>query len=89
MARVVKLENGQTLKKGYITLVGSTGKRYCNLALEIPGYGMVPCSKRLSKDFTNQSDDLLLVISEFDDVAAPVTSKIWVTRRSWEVLGTL
>ena len=89
MARIVELENGQTFRKGYITLIGSTGKRYSNLALNIPGYGMVPCSRKLSNDFTNQSDDLLLVISERDDVVAPVTSNIWVTRRSYNVLCTI
>ena len=86
MARIVELGNGKTFKKGYITLYGSTGKSYTNLALDIPGYGMVPCSMKLSRDFTNVSDNLMLVISERDDRHAPVTSDIWVTRRNYEVV---
>lgn len=89
MARIVELGNGKTFKRGYITLYGSTGKSYTNLALDIPGYGMVPCSMKLSRNFTNQSDDLMLVISERDDSNAPVTSDIWVTRRNFEVVRVL
>jgi hypothetical protein len=89
MARIVELGNGKTFNKGYITLYGSTGKSYTNLALEIPGYGMVPCSMKLKQDFTNLSDNLMLVISEIDDKNAPVTSSIWVTKRNYEVVGIL
>lgn len=89
MARIVELGNGKTFNKGYITLYGSTGKSYTNLALEIPGYGMVPCSMKLKQDFTNLSDNLMLVISEIDDKNAPVTSSIWVTKRNYEVVRIL
>ena len=84
MARIVELGNGKIFKKGYITLYGRTGISYRSLALEIPGYGMVPCSKKLNREFTNQSDKLLLVISERNEPGAPITSDIWVTRRSYE-----
>ena len=89
MARIVELGNGKTFNKGYITRYGSTGKSYTNLALEIPGYGMVPCSMKLKQDFTNLSDNLMLVISEIDDKNAPVTSSIWVTKRNYEVVRIL
>lgn len=86
MARIVELENGKIFKKGYITLYGRTGISYRSLALEIPGYGMVPCSKKLNREFTRLSDNLMLVISESDDKYSPVTSDIWVTRRNYETL---
>lgn len=89
MARIVELGNGKTFKKGYITLYSSTGKSYTNLALDIPGYGMVPCSMKLSRNFTNLSDNLMLVISEREDQYAPVTSAIWVTRRNYEIVDIL
>lgn len=84
MARIIELKKGITFNRGYINLYGSTGLCYRTLSLDIPGYGMVPCSRKLSIDFSSLSDDLMLVISERDDVNAPITSKIWVTRRNYE-----
>ena len=76
----VTLEKGSKLKSGYIDLYGRTGIRYRNLALDVPGYGMVPCSRALSANFTNLSEKLMLVISDDDDEYKPVTSDIWITR---------
>ena len=53
---------------------------YNNRALNIPGYGWVPCSRKLQMNFTTSPDELMLVISEPDDEYIPVTSEIWVTR---------
>ena len=39
---VIKISQEDKLKRGYITLVGTTG--YQNIALYIPSYGWVPCS---------------------------------------------
>lgn len=69
----------QPLKKGFIDLFGATGKRYRSLALEVPGYGMVPCSKKLRDNFSTSPEDLMLVISDNNDEDKPVTSDIWVT----------
>ncbi len=68
------------IKTGYVTLYGKTGISYHNKALLIPGYGWVPCSKKLQDDFTTNPDSLMLVISDADDDYRPVTSDIWVTR---------
>ena len=89
MAKVVALEKGMNLKKGYINLYGSTGKCYRSLALEVPGYGMVPCSRKLCNNFTNDSAKLLIVISEIDDENPPVTSSIWITLSEWETVRVL
>ena len=77
---VATLTNTVSLKKGNITLYGSTGIEYPSDALFIPSYGWVPCSMKLLKHFSNSPKDLKLVISEKDDKYIPVTSKVWVTR---------
>lgn len=70
----------EKIKYGYITLIGEYGRQYRNPALHIPGYGWVPCSRKLQNNFTTNPSDLMLVISDDDDVYRPVTSDIWVTR---------
>lgn len=76
MSHAVRLTPGQVLKEGFVTLIGSTGKAYRNRALEIPGFGMVPCSKRLKDNFTNDSTKLIVMIDDEDQF---VTSSTWVT----------
>lgn len=68
------------LKEGTITLYGSTGLEYSNKALNVPGYGWVPCSKKLQSNFSTNPSCLMLVITEPQDTYRPVTSDIWVTR---------
>ncbi|MDE6009093.1 MAG: hypothetical protein K2G90_07790 [Muribaculaceae bacterium] len=77
---VLNLTNAPTLKKGNITLYGSTGIGYYSDALFIPSYGWVPCSIKLKKNFSTAPKDLKLIISEKDDEYIPVTSSVWVTR---------
>lgn len=76
MSHAIKLTPGQNLKEGFVTLIGSTGKSYRNRALEIPGMGMVPCSRRLKDNFTNDSTKLIVMIDDEDQF---VTSSTWVT----------
>lgn len=76
MSRAIRLTPGETLKEGFVTLIGSTGKAYRNRALEIPGYGMVPCSRRLNDNFTNDSSKLIVMVDDDDKY---VTSSVWVT----------
>lgn len=73
-------ENSSTLKAGYMNLYGSTGIRYRNRAIHVPGYGWVPCSRKLQSNFTTDPSDLMLVISDSTDSDRPVTSDIWITR---------
>lgn len=77
---VHSLSQEDNLKRGYVTLVGSTGIHYNNLALYIPEYGCVPCSRKLQNNFSAAPEDLTLVISDNEDDYIPVTSSIWVTR---------
>ena len=74
------LENSSALKAGYMNLYGSTGIRYRNRAIQVPGYGWVPCSRKLQNNFSTDPSELMLVISESDDPNRPVTSDIWITR---------
>ena len=74
------LKLSEVLETGTTTLVGSTGIKYVNKALFVPGYGWVPCSKDLCMHFTNDPKHLVLVISEEDDINKPITSDIWVAR---------
>lgn len=75
-----ELKLTQPLESGSIDLYGSTGKRYVNKALYVPGYGMVPCSRKLQDNFSNKPEDLMLVIADEQDTYVPVTSDIWITR---------
>ena len=75
------------LRHGTITLIGSTGIHYSNQALQVPGYGWVPCSQKLQRDFTTKPQQLMLVITESGDSYRPVTSDIWVTRSN--IVATL
>ena len=70
----------QPLEEGSVILTGSTGINYRNKALRVPGYGWVPCSQKLSRDFSNMPVDLMLVIEECGDVIQCVTSSIWITK---------
>lgn len=74
------LESSSALKAGYMNLYGSTGIRYRNRAIEVPGYGWVPCSRKLQSNFSTNPSELMLVISEPTDNERPVTSDIWITR---------
>lgn len=67
------------LKKGSVKLYGNNRKEYVNEALYVPGYGWVPCSRKLLDNFTTDSKDLMLVISDAEDSDRPVTSDIWIT----------
>lgn len=77
---VKHITNESTVKVGYITLTGEYGRKYRNQALCIPGYGWVPCSRKLQSNLSTSPDDLMLVITEPNDDYKPVTSDVWVTR---------
>lgn len=81
--------SSNNLKSGYMTLIGSTGKRYRNLAIHVPGYGWVPCSMALQRNFTLDPKNLVLVVSDVNDLSAPWTSDIWITRTSFEEIRVI
>ena len=87
MARIISFDKKENFKKGYVTLIGRTGKHYRNLALEVPGYGMVPCSVNLQNNFTTNSENLLLIVSESTDEYIPYTSDKWITLDTREIIA--
>ncbi len=82
-----QMKSRNKIRRGHVTLIGSTGIHYQNAALNIPGYGWVPCSKRLQSNMTTIPDELMLVISDKDDSYKPVTSEIWVTRCNFQAVA--
>lgn len=74
------LNGVSSIESRYMNLYGRTGIRYRNRALNIPGYGWVPCSRKLQGNFTTDPAKLMVVISEPSDDDHCVTSDIWVTR---------
>lgn len=89
MAHLVEFKKEEIFKSGYITLIGSSGLKYIHPALLVPGYGWIPCSQRLQKDYTRKSTDLLLVINNDKNDRVYVTSDRWITRKDWVVVRTL
>lgn len=79
MPSFVTLKPGMKLTTTRVNLYGRYGDRYVNTALEVPGYGVIPCSKALCNSFTNDSSKLMLLITEPDDEYKPYTSDIWIT----------
>ena len=87
----LKLEGN--LEIGYVDLYDRGGNKHHQKALDVPGYGLVPCAKKLEDDFTTATKDLALVITDAEDENPPYTSNIWITRSSvlhfgnWNELG--
>lgn len=54
-------------------------------ALNIPGFGWVPCAKRLVEDMTTDPDELVIVHMEPED--ENTGSDIWVTRTTSKIIA--
>lgn len=74
------LKSASEIEVGYMDFYGTTGKRYRSRAMNILGYGWVPCSRKLQCDFTTDPTKLVVVISEPSGIDHCVTSDIWVNR---------
>lgn len=72
------------LSQGYVTLYDRGGNHYKRLALDVPGYGLVPCSQKLLGDFTTDPEHLVLVINDENDIEPPYSSNIWISRTDIE-----
>lgn len=80
------------LIEGQTKLVDRGGHTHVVPALMVPGYGWVPCSRKLLADFTNNAEKLALVINDEDDENPPYTSNIWITKPKayhgdWDSIG--
>lgn len=74
------LDIDDNLEIGYVTMVDRGGNFHRNKALNVPGYGFVPCSRKLRENFTTDPEHLVLVISDANDDNPSYTSNIWVSR---------
>ena len=72
----------EEIKEGYIRYK-KRSKEYKRTALYIPGFGWVPCSKRLIDDMTTDPYELVVVHMEYED--EETGSDIWVTRTTTEI----
>ena len=70
----------EPFKVGWISLYGRWGKLYIHKALNVPGYGWIPCSTKLQLDFTNDPKHLVIIKSDQNDSDPPVTSDVWISR---------
>ena len=77
------------LKVGFVDLYDRGGHKHRHTALEVPGYGLVPCARKLENDFSNETKGLVLVINEEDDKDKPFSSHIWISRSSVDVWDDL
>lgn len=76
----------EEIKEGYIKYkVGS--KEYKKQALNIPGFGWVPCAKRLVENMTTDPKELVIVHMEPED--EETGSDIWVTRTTTTIIATV
>lgn len=68
------------LKVGYTYLYDRGNHKHMHKTLYVPGYGFVPCSRRLLDDFTTDSSLLALVITEPEEKGTAYSSNIWITK---------
>lgn len=78
------------MKNEYITDIDASKIEVCYISgkkyLDIPGYGKIPCAKKLLENFTTDPSELVIVKMELDD--EDTGSDIWVSRTTTKLLGT-
>ncbi len=75
------------LQVTHIVLRDRGGNKHWHKALIVPGYGEVPCSRRLEEDFTNRAEKLALVMNDENDDNPTYSSHIWITKPKVEYAG--
>ena len=64
----------------YMDLYDRGGHKHHHKALVVPGFGAIPCSKRLENNFTNKAEELAIVMNDDEDKHPTFSSHIWITR---------
>lgn len=82
MPKYISFEQKNNFKSGHVTLYDRGGNAHHNKALLIPGFGWVPCSMKLEREFTTVPQELTLIVAEPGDEHIPFTSPVWVTRNN-------
>ena len=57
------------LQTTYVDLYDWGGHKHHHKALVVPGFGTIPCSKRLENNFTNKAEELAIVMNDDEDKA--------------------
>ena len=68
------------LQTTYVDLYDRGGHKHHHKALVVPGFGTIPCSKRLENNFTNKAEELAIVMNDDEDKNPTFSSHIWITR---------
>ena len=77
------------LQTTYVDLYDRGGHKHHHKALVVPGFGSVPCSKRLENNFTNKAEELAIVMNDDEDKHPTFSSHIWITRPKESYLGLI
>lgn len=75
------------LQTTYVDLYDRGGHKHHHKALVVPGFGTIPCSKRLENNFTNKAEELAIVMNDDEDKHPTFSSHIWITRPKVSYLG--
>lgn len=68
------------LQTTYVDLYDRGGHKHHHKALVVPGFGTIPCSKRLENNFTIKAEELAIVMNDDEDKNPTFSSHIWITR---------
>ena len=75
------------LQTTYVDLYDRGGHKHHHKALVVPGFGTIPCSKRLENNFTNKAEELAIVMNDDEDNHPTFSSHIWITRPKVSYFG--
>lgn len=75
------------LQTTYVDLYDRGGHKHHHKALVVPGFGTIPCSKRLENNFTNKAEELAIVMNDDEDKNPTFSSHIWITRPKVSYFG--
>lgn len=76
-----------SLQTTYVDLYDRGGHKHRHKALVVPGFGTIPCSKRLENNFTNKAEELAIVMNDDEDKNPTFSSHIWITRPKVSYFG--
>ena len=75
------------LQTTYVDLYDRGGHKHHHKALVVPGFGAIPCSKKLESNFTNKAEELAIVMNDDEDKHPTFSSHIWITRPKVSYFG--
>lgn len=75
------------LQTTYVDLYDRGGHKHHHKAIVVPGFGTIPCSKRLENNFTNKAEELAIVMNDDEDKNPTFSSHIWITRPKVSYFG--